>query len=194
MTDRCRLPLSFDASRLREDLRRLSPEDWVDHFVPDNYEGRWRVAPLRAPADAVHPIQMIYPNPGCESFADTAILKRCPYIREVLAVFDCDLEAARLMALGAGSKIREHRDHELSVEHGVIRLHVPIVTGEGVRFYLNGQPVPMRPGECWYLRLSEPHRVDNDGHDERVHLVFDARVNDWLRGLLATGEWGRTAS
>jgi hypothetical protein len=194
MTDRCRLPLSFDASRLREDLRRLSPEDWVDHFVPDNYEGRWRVAPLRAPADAVHPIQMIYPNPGCESFADTAILKRCPYIREVLAVFDCDLEAARLMALGAGSKIREHRDHELSVEHGVIRLHVPIVTGEGVRFYLNGQPVPMRPGECWYLRLSEPHRVDNDGHDERVHLVFDARVNDWLRGLLAAGEWGRAAS
>jgi hypothetical protein len=194
MADRCRLPLSFDAFRLREDLRRLSPEDWVDHFVPDNYEGRWRVAPLRAPADAVHPIQMIYPNPGCESFADTAILKRCPYIREVLAVFDCDLEAARLMALGAGSKIREHRDHELSVEHGVIRLHVPIVTGEGVRFYLNGQPVPMRPGECWYLRLSEPHRVDNDGHDERVHLVFDARVNDWLRGLLAAGEWGRAAS
>jgi hypothetical protein len=52
----------------------------------------------------------------------------------------------------------------------------------------------MRPGECWYLRLSEPHRVDNDGHDERVHLVFDARVNDWLRGLLAAGEWGRAAS
>ncbi len=184
MADRWRLPLSFDAFRLREDLGRLSPEDWVDHFVPQNYEGRWRVAPLRAPADAVHPIQMIYPNPGCESFVGTPLLARCPYFEEALDAFDCDLEAVRLMALGPGSKIREHRDHELSMEEGTVRLHVPITTGPGVRFYLNGEPVSMRPGECWYLRLSDPHRVDNDGAEERVHLVIDARVNGWLRGML----------
>jgi mannose-6-phosphate isomerase-like protein (cupin superfamily) len=193
MADRCRLPLSFDASRLREDLDRLSPEDWIDHFVPDNYEGRWRVAPLRGPADAVHPIQMIYPNPGCESFAGTPLLARCPCFEEVLDAFDCDLEAVRLMSLGPGSKIREHRDHELSVEEGAVRLHVPVTTGPGVRFYLNGEPVPMRPGECWYLRLSDPHRVDNDGPGERVHLVIDARTNDWLRRMLATGDRGQAA-
>jgi mannose-6-phosphate isomerase-like protein (cupin superfamily) len=174
----------FDEARLRADLSRLSAADWIDHFVPEHYEGRWRVAPLRAPADAVHPIQMIYPNPGCDAFVGTPILTRCPYFEEVLAAFECELDAVRLMALAAGSKIREHRDHELSVEHGVVRLHVPIVTGAGVRFYLNREIVPMRPGECWYLKLSEPHRVDNDGHDERVHLVIDARVNNWLHGLL----------
>lgn len=189
MSDRCRLPLFFDEPRLRADLARLAAADWTDHFVPEHYEGRWRVAPLRAPADAVHPIQMIYPNPGCDAFVDTPILARCRYFQEVLAAFECGLEAARLMSLGPGSKIREHRDHELSVEEGVVRLHVPIVTGAAVCFYLNGEPVPMRPGECWYLRLSDPHRVDNDGPDERVHLVIDARVNGWLLGLLrAAGE------
>jgi mannose-6-phosphate isomerase-like protein (cupin superfamily) len=136
---------------------------------------------------------MIYPNPGCESFVDTAVLQRCRYLREVLSAFDCDLEAARLMSLGPGSKIREHRDHELSVEEGAVRLHVPVTTGPGVRFYLNGEPVPMRPGECWYLRLSDPHRVDNDGPEERVHLVIDARVNDWLRRMLAAGDRGQAA-
>ena len=42
----------------------------------------------------------------------------------------------------------------------------------------------MREGECWYLRLSEPHRVINDGDTDRVHLVIDAIVDDWMRNIL----------
>jgi hypothetical protein len=38
----------------------------------------------------------------------------------------------------------------------------------------------MAPGEGWYLRLSDPHTVANRGDTDRVHLVIDARMNDWL--------------
>ena len=184
MKDRLRLPFAFDPEHLRQDLSKCQPSDWVEHFVKDNYEGRWHVLPLRAPAGAEHPVMMIYSDPTCETFVDTPLLDRCPYIRALLGQFDCRLEAVRLMRLGPDSVIREHRDLDLSLEDGSVRLHVPIETDDGVDFRLNGEPVAMRAGECWYLRLSDPHSVTNRSGRDRVHLVIDARVNDWLRELL----------
>ena len=183
MKDRLRLPFAFDPEHLRQDLSKCQPSDWVEHFVKDNYEGRWHVLPLRAPAGAEHPVMMIYSDPTCDEFVDTPVLDRCPYIRALLGQFHCRLDAVRLMRLGPDSFIREHRDLDLSLEDGAVRLHVPIVTDDDVDFRLNGEPVPMRAGECWYLRLSDPHSVTNRGGRERVHLVIDARVNDWLRDL-----------
>ncbi len=42
----------------------------------------------------------------------------------------------------------------------------------------------MRPWQCLYLRLSDPHSVVNRGDTDRVHLVIDAPVNDWIESLL----------
>jgi hypothetical protein len=89
------------------------------------------------------------------------------------------------MKLTPGSVIKEHRDYDLAMEEGAARLHIPVQTNPGVEFMLNGLPVAMAPGECWYLRLSDPHRVANRGETDRVHLVIDCRVNDWLRTLVA---------
>ncbi len=183
--DRKRLPLQFDPARLQADLARLEASDWTEHFVRQNYDGRWSVLPLRAPEGAAHPIQMITSHPGVETYVDTPFLADAPYLQEVLAAFACPLEAVRLMRLAAGSVIKEHRDPDLDVEAGTVRLHVPVVTNPGVEFMLNGEPVAMAEGECWYLRLSDPHRVSNRGATDRVHLVLDARVNDWVRALLA---------
>jgi hypothetical protein len=65
------------------------------------------------------------------------------------------------------------------------RVHIPITTNEAVEFELNRRRVVMAPGSAWYLRLSDPHRVANRGASDRVHLVVDLVVNDWLRGMLA---------
>ena len=116
MKDRLRLPFAFDPEHLRQDLSKCQPSDWVEHFVKENYEGRWHVLPLRAPAGAEHPVMMIYSDPTCETFVDTPLLDRCPYIRALLGQFDCRLEAVRLMRLGPDSVIREHRDLDLSLE------------------------------------------------------------------------------
>jgi hypothetical protein len=84
------------------------------------------------------------------------------------------------MRLTPGSIIREHRDHDLAAEWGAARIHVPITTNDDVDFRLNGRRVIMAPGEAWYLRLSDPHSVANRGASDRVHLVIDCVVDDWL--------------
>ena len=84
------------------------------------------------------------------------------------------------MRLGTGSLIKEHRDHELDVESGCVRIHIPVITNPEVHFILNGKRVVMEAGDCWNLRLSDPHSVRNDGPD-RIHLVVDMLANDWVR-------------
>lgn len=185
LPDRIRLPLTFDPARLAADLAQLGPDDWTGHFVKQNYEGDWSAIGLRAPAGARHPIQMIYSDPNAHDVEDTPFLARMPYIRGVLAQFACPLGAVRLMRLAPGSRIKEHHDNDLDAANGVARLHIPAVTNPAVTFRLNGTPVHMAPGETWYLRLSDSHNVINDGTTDRVHLVIDAIVDEWLGGLLA---------
>ncbi|WP_315837398.1 aspartyl/asparaginyl beta-hydroxylase domain-containing protein [Bradyrhizobium prioriisuperbiae] len=184
LPDQVRLPFDFDADALRRDLESLSKGEWIDHFVPQNYEGEWSVIPLRAQAGATHPVMMIFSNPSATEFVDTPILDRCPCFREVLATFPCPLLAVRLMQLTPGSVIKEHSDYDLSFEDGVVRLHIPVITNSDVDFRLNGRRLAMTAGSCWYLRLSDPHSVANRGTSSRVHLVIDATVNDWIAGML----------
>jgi hypothetical protein len=183
--DRLRFPFTFDPALLARDLERLSSGPWTRHYVRANYDGDWSIIALRAPAGETHPLRMIYPNPSCTSFVDTPLLDACPYFREVVDTFQCPLRTVRLMRLGPGSVIKEHFDHELSFEEGMVRFHVPVVTNDQVEFYLNGSRVVLEAGSAWYLRLSDPHSVANKSDRDRVHLVVDGFVNDWVAGLFA---------
>jgi hypothetical protein len=176
-----KFPFEFDVARLQADLALIQPGEWQRHFNTSIYEGDWSGVALRAvPASGVS----IYPDPtATDRFTDTAILARCAYFQEVLTAFHCLLTSARLLRLQARSNILEHRDYRLGFEDGEIRVHVPIVTEAAVAFYLAGQRVPMLPGECWYVNVNLPHRVDNQSDLDRVHLVIDCVVNDWLAGF-----------
>ena len=138
---------------------------------------------LRAPAGARHPVQMIYSDPGRSDFVDTAMLAGSPYFRAVLGRFACPLHSVRLMRLAPGSLIKEHHDNDLSFEQGMVRIHISVVTNDGVDFRLNGARVAMPAGSSWDLRLSDPHSVANRSSNDRVHLVIDAVVNDWVAAL-----------
>jgi hypothetical protein len=182
--DRLCLPLSFDSVRLRGDLERLERDAWTKHYVPQNYEGDWSVLPLRFAKGATHPVKMIYADPTATEFVDGPNLAASPYLTEVLAAFECPMDAARLMRLTPGSMIKEHTDHDLAADWGKARIHIPITTNPGVEFMLNDVPVAMLPGSVWYLRLSDRHRVANRGTEDRVHLVIDCKLNDWLERML----------
>jgi hypothetical protein len=186
--DRLRLPLSFDPDLLVRDLAALSSVDWIAHFVKQNYEGDWSVIPLRGVAGAKHPVKMIYSDPTATAFEDTPMLAACPYYREVLGAFRCEVRCVRLMRLTPGSVIKEHDDLDLDVAAGMARVHIPITTNDAVEFELNRRRVVMAPGSAWYLRLSDPHRVANKGTADRVHMVVDLVVNDWLTELLRRAE------
>ncbi len=188
--DRLQLPFHFDPARLVRDLEGLEDTAWTRHFVRQNYEGNWSAKPLRCGKGETHPIRMINSDPTCHEFVGTPLLERSPYFQEVLGTFQCDLRCVRLMSLSVGSQIKEHTDLDLDFEAGMVRLHIPVLTHEGVEFYLNQTRVILAPGTCWYLRLSDPHRVTNAGPTDRVHLVIDAFVNDWVREVFTAAAGG----
>jgi hypothetical protein len=187
LPDRVRLPLAFDPAPLAADLAAFGEGEWIRHFVRSNYEGEWSVIPLRAAAGETHPVRMIGTHPLAERFVDTVYLDRAPAVRALLAALDCPLKAVRLMRLTPGSRILEHDDFDPDAESGTARLHIPITTSDAVEFLLNRRPVRMRPGELWYLRLSDPHAAANRGATDRVHLVADVRLSPWLLALLEEG-------
>ncbi|HEX9994321.1 MAG TPA: aspartyl/asparaginyl beta-hydroxylase domain-containing protein [Acidimicrobiales bacterium] len=182
--DRARLPLRFDAAALAAEAAALPADAWVPHFNTRQYEGDWSGVALRAPVGGLTPL---YPDPAAEAFEPTEALAACPRTAEALAAFPCPVTTARFLRLGPGSRITEHRDHKLSVPDGEARLHVPLTTGPGVTFLLDGRPVDMAAGECWYLDLTRRHAVTNEGDRPRVHLVVDCVADDWLARIVQTG-------
>jgi len=184
LPDRVRLPFTFDPLLLARDLQGLAAFGWTKHFVPQNYVGNWSVIALRSKAGARHPVMMISSDPTATAFEDTPMLQGCAYFREVLDTFECPLRTVRLMRLTPGSVIKEHTDLALSAEEGTARIHIPVVTNPGIEFYLNGARVALEAGSAWYLRLTDPHSVYNKGGSDRVHMVIDATVNDWLKNIL----------
>ena len=170
--------MTFDPDRLRTELAKIQPDEWVPHFNRQIYEGEWSGVALRSVGGKA---AQLYPDPtATDAFADTELLDRCPYYREVLSAFPCPLTSVRLLRLKAGSSIREHRDYRLGYEDGEVRLHVPIVTNADVAFFVEDQRVPMQEGECWYLNVNLRHRVDNQSVTDRIHLVIDCVVDPWL--------------
>ena len=176
------LPFRFDAAGLQADLSGFLSEEFVPHFNVHNYVGDWSVIPLRSIGGSV---EQIFPDPSqSQAFGDTPWMARCPHVQELLRAFPCPLLAVRFLRLKAGSVIKEHRDYELGFDDGEVRLHVPVVTNPDVDFVLHGRRVVMNEGECWYVNVNFPHQVANRGATDRVHLVIDCTVDDWLRALM----------
>lgn len=174
-----KLPFSFDPARLQAEVDSFAADEWVPHFNKAYYEGDWSGIALRSVGGVA---RQLYPDPAAqEPWADTINLLRCPYTREVLAQFECELQSVRFLRLAAGSHIREHKDFWLGFEDGEVRFHIPVYTNPDVAFFLNGERLDMHAGECWYLNLNLKHRVENHSQTDRVHLVIDGYVNDWLR-------------
>lgn len=178
-----RLPFRFDPARLASELARVEPGEWIEHVNRHDYAGRWSGAALRSVGG--DPAHLIPDAAESAVWADTPLLGRCDAFREVFDTFRCPLRSVRLLNLHAGSHIAEHVDGATEFEQGEVRLHVPVTTNDAVAFHVDGARIVMAPGECWYVNVNLPHRVDNDGSTDRVHLVLDCRVNAWLEDVFA---------
>jgi len=185
MLDILKLPYQFDPALLKSDLAGLEESGWIRHYNTRDYEGNWTVYPLRSVGgESGH----IYADPTAKAdrFAATPAVDHCPYFRHVIDSFECPKLSVRLLRLGVGSRIREHRDHCLSFEDGELRIHVPVVTSPEVEFYVKSERIVMREGESWYVNFNLPHNLYNGGAVDRIHLVIDCVVNDWIRSLFVS--------
>jgi hypothetical protein len=181
-----RLPFECDAVQLRREALALAEDQWKLHYNTSNYKGGWHALPLysmNGRLDTIHAVSV--DSAGRQPYLPTPLLTHCPYTASLLDRLAFPKQAVRLLRLEAGSVIKEHSDHQLAFEDGEVRLHIPVQTNEFVDFRVQGDRVVMNEGELWYLNLSLPHRVSNAGTKDRIHLVIDGVVNDWLRQQFA---------
>lgn len=186
--DRIRLPINFDVAKMASEIEVLRPHNFMYYDV----------LPLRSPAFKVD--SSIPMPPPAEDYADgtwtewldTSSLKESPYLNSVVDTFKANTRVTlvRLLRLAPGSVVKEHTDPTLGLEQhkSVIRLTIPIVTNDDVEFFLNNELVPMKPGECWYLRLTDPHRIVNGSSTERINLTIDMEPNEWVTKMILAAE------
>lgn len=180
--DRVKLDLAFDPTRMREDVLGLPLHDFVEYSV----------LPLTAPIPKGNRAVANYADGSWATWTDTDLLQACPYLSSIVEKFrsHTTVTLVRLLRLAPRGLVAEHTDPTLGLEQeaSVIRLTVPIITNDEARLFLNDEPVPLRPGECWYLRFTDPHRVENNGETERIHLSIDMIPNEWVRSEIASAE------
>lgn len=186
--DRIKLPFSFDVEKMQEDIKSLKFHNFIYYDA----------VPLRAPAHLVDPSLPMpppaddYADGSWTDWLDSQSLLDSPYLTEVVNFFKerTTVTLVRLLRLEPGAVVKEHTDPTLGIEihKSVVRLTVPIVSNPEVEFYLNNETVPMELGECWYLRLTDPHRVVNGGKTERVNMTIDMIPNEWLKSEILNAQ------
>ena len=183
----------FETAQLQEEIVQLEKKYWKEHYNKKYYEGGWSTIQLRSVNGdvenniAIHASALQKESP----YKDTVLLEACPKIAAVIDFFKMEKTSVRLMKLNAGSEIKPHSDHDLSYEDGEVRIHIPIATNPDMAFYLEEEALQMLEGSCWYLNLSLQHRVTNAGDTDRVHLVIDGLVNDWVKAFFNQPEHER---
>ena len=154
---------------------------WHHHFNTDNYSGEWSIITLRKAKGSNHLASA--GNLSTSEYEDTPLMEDLKYTKEVLNHLEAPKLAIRYMRLTPGSEINPHKDYDLVFWDGYVRLHIPILTNEQVEFIIDGEKLPMKTGECWFGDFSKTHTVCNKGVSDRVHLVIDCQVNNWMESL-----------
>jgi len=172
-----KFPIVFDVEKLQDDLRKIINKEWTDHYNANDYSGKWTSVALMSKngrSDAIYAL-----STDDDKLVPTEILESCIYFKKVLDSFLFEKTAVRLLQLAVGAEIKPHSDHCLGYEDGSFRLHIPIITNNGVEFILDGKRLLMNEGECWYIDANFIHSVANKGNEDRIHLVIDGLRNEW---------------
>ncbi len=145
-----RLPVRFDAERLRAEIEALPASAWARH--PNEIEGNSSLRLISADGGENDDVY--------GSMLPTPHLQQCPYVRQVLSSFGVVWSRSRLMRLDPHSSVPEHADINYHWFFRV-RMHIPIVTRPEVSFHCDGQTVHMAPGEAWLFDNWRLHHVEN---------------------------------
>lgn len=83
----------------------------------------------------------------------------------------CDVIWAQLAELPPGGVIAPHSDRHILAQ--VHRLHVPLITHDGVEFIIDGGAFHLKPDTLYDLNNVVTHAVYNRSDVMRVHLLVD---------------------
>jgi|TARA_R100000900_G_scaffold124874_2_gene99411 mannose-6-phosphate isomerase-like protein (cupin superfamily) len=170
---------------MRREYDLLKDEKWLGHYDP-TLSREWKAILLVS----LHGESVDEESQrGADDYTKmkrTKIVEKLPYFEEILDAFKCRQGRVRILKLSPGAGINMHRDirHEAAnIAVGRVRLHIPIHTNDRVTFFVGGEKIKMLPGRLYYVNFSKLHYVRNEGETDRLHLVLDLEVNDWLRDI-----------
>ena len=169
-----KLPFTFDPNKIAAEIAQFSEDDY--YFIYNTYvtENSLR---------SKHLIEPVNDSDGIPVFLPNEALKKCPYLLSILETFNCKKETFRIHSLAGGAVIKPHHDMCCGFEYGKVRLHIPVQTNDKVVLKVEEQPIKMEPGESWYCNFHLKHEVQNNSDQQRVHLILDCLVNDWVKDI-----------
>ncbi len=174
--------ITIDPARLMNDLRQMEEQFWIPQNRYSSEITHWG-------GIAVYSISGDAQDLRCADrlpVRKTPAGERCSYIcEELLPQFHAPWLRVVFYRLKAGTQIAEHRDlSENRVTPGVIRIHVPVVTNAKVLMYVDGDPYYFPVGTAWYFDATAYHKVENNGDEDRIHLVFDLKISPEFEKML----------
>jgi hypothetical protein len=162
----------IDFSIINQTLEEIKNYDWQPVWADKRYAGEhWMTCPL---------IEEYQKTPNYNLFILASIVEK---------EMKCRVKNLMFYAMLPGGDIPPHRDMVGNVGFGGLRLHVPIITNDKVNFIVDSKKVNMGVGELWALDTSYMHSVTNFGPTNRIHLVMDVIVNEWVENLLPPKNW-----
>ena len=177
-TEFVRLPFKFDVDRLTDEVLAFEQSEWMPHV--QGFAGNTSIPLISLNGE----MNDAFNGP----MKTTDRLQRSPYIQQVLATIGEIYGRSRLMGLGGGCSVPEHRDINYHW-YNRVRIHIPIITNPDVLFYCGDQFVHMGAGETWIFDSWKPHRVENGSDVNRVHLVIDTAGSSNFWKTVGESEW-----
>jgi hypothetical protein len=174
-----RLPLSVDAARLADEVRRLPAGQW------GTAGGRRGV---HLAAEAVF-LRGYAPAEGDKPIEDRPALQDLPYARWIIEeLIPAQPLRCLLARLPGSASVAPHVDRAPYFAKS-LRVHVPVESHERAWMMCAGFTYVMKTGEVWALNNSTVHAVWNaDPARSRTHLICDFLPSPDLYALLEKGE------
>lgn len=172
-----KLPLSFDVEKLQQEIAAFDEDDWCPH--PQGFAGNGALLLISAHGNSA--------DDGMKGpMLPTPLLKKSPYLQQVLASFGTVFGRTRLMRLDGNAEASKHMDASY-YWHQRMRVHVPIQTHPEVDFLCGDKKVHMKAGESWIFDTWEKHNVINPVDKVRIHLVADTVGSARFQDLIDAG-------
>ena len=133
------------------------------------------------------------------------VLGYTPYFKEIFDSFKSEITSFRLLRRKADTSYGLHNDKDMGDD--IKRLQIPIVTNDkswlcvthydeisegwteensytmedfGRRFKGRHDSYQLEPGTMYHFDVTKIHTLFNEGDTDRVTLLIDVKVNDWL--------------
>ncbi|MCE8008451.1 aspartyl/asparaginyl beta-hydroxylase domain-containing protein [Aestuariivita sp.] len=95
------------------------------------------------------------------------------------------LGRAKIVCLPAGKRVYPHIDRG---EYYKVRdrYHFVLTSTHGSWMKAGDEEVRMQQGELWWFDNNQLHEANNDGDQDRIHMIFDMLPGHMAEGILGT--------